>query len=147
MGIRRKLVVRAGRNCSPPPCRLAAIGLTLYPPWTTCDFAWRTWGSKSSMTPARICCSTLSRRSSPSSGGCITDTDPSRWSKSSKPPLTFTSTSIRRGRRHLLSLDVEQQWRLRPTAISATSESFRSLPASLPCGCEDERFQEEAEEG
>ena len=55
MGIRRKLGVRAGRNCSPPRCRPAAIRLTSYPPWTTCNFAWRTWGSKSSMEPTRIC--------------------------------------------------------------------------------------------
>ena len=45
----------------------------------------------------------------------------SRWSKSRKPPSTFTSTSFRGSRRHLLSLDVEQQWRPRPAAISTTS--------------------------
>ena len=47
---------RSCRDCSPPRCRLAAIRLTSYPPWTTCNFAWRKWGSKSSMTPTRICC-------------------------------------------------------------------------------------------
>ena len=47
IGIRRKLGVRAERTCSPPRCRLVAIRLTSYQPWTTCDFAWRTWGRKS----------------------------------------------------------------------------------------------------
>ena len=46
-GNTKKLGVRAGSNCSPPRCRLAAIRLTSYPPWTTCDFAWRTWGRNS----------------------------------------------------------------------------------------------------
>ena len=82
MGIQRKLGVRAGRNCSPPRCRLAAIRLTSYLLWTACDFAWQTWGGKSSMTPTRICCRTLSRKSSPASGRSITETDHSRWSKS-----------------------------------------------------------------
>ena len=38
MGIRKKLGVHPGRNCSPPRCRLAAVRLTSYPPWTTRDF-------------------------------------------------------------------------------------------------------------